>query len=186
MSNKNRDFGARVERTYRTKFIDLGFSFCKTTRQASRLLDDCKVDLMNLPINVQVKGGKSYDTMNASEILSEMSEALVQNYPPDHQYHKQLGVIIHHRRARGRRKDYDTLVYMTLDDFKHLAKPSEVVIHDDTRKKFNKIRRLKKIVESHTVRKPYIIRFNQSEQTMIMTSWRVFVYFFKRKYLTTK
>ena len=54
----NRRKGHNAERYYANFFKDLGYTFCKTARQASRLHDDCGIDLMYLPFLVQIKAGK--------------------------------------------------------------------------------------------------------------------------------
>ena len=54
----NRRKGHNAERHYASFFKELGYEFCKTSRQASRLHDDCGIDLMYLPFLVQIKAGK--------------------------------------------------------------------------------------------------------------------------------
>ena len=52
---KNRRKGHNAERRRAQMFRELGFDKCKTSREASRLLDNCKVDLAFVPYNVQMK-----------------------------------------------------------------------------------------------------------------------------------
>ena len=47
----NRRKGHNAERYYANFFKDLGYTFCKTARQASRLHDDCGIDLIFAPVS---------------------------------------------------------------------------------------------------------------------------------------
>jgi len=54
--SKARAKGHRYERQLRKEFIELGFTECQTTRFASKMLDDAKVDLWGTdPLYVQAK-----------------------------------------------------------------------------------------------------------------------------------
>lgn len=122
MSGKtNKRKGSDAERYYAKVFRDLGFTFCKTSRQASRILDDCGVDLTNLPLNVQVKAGKQRG-LNPSEIIIWMQERLAENFPQEDDVHNKPNIIIHKKEVgKGKkRKDTDELVIMTFEDFKKI------------------------------------------------------------------
>jgi len=108
MSKANRDKGHRYERLLAEEFRELGFDKCKTSRYASRMLDDAKVDLYGTePYNVQAK---AYDSNqpNFRNILDEM--------PKDDNYN----VVFH----KVKRKE--DIVVMKKSDFyaliKHLHK----------------------------------------------------------------
>ena len=53
----NKRKGHNAERYYCNLFKELGFEFCTTARLASRLYDNAKIDLVNLPYNLQIKAG---------------------------------------------------------------------------------------------------------------------------------
>jgi hypothetical protein len=59
MSGKtNRTKGHNLEREIARMFRDeLGFKFAKTSRLASRMLDNCKVDIAGIPFLIQTKAG---------------------------------------------------------------------------------------------------------------------------------
>lgn len=113
----NRNKGHRAERDAAKKFREIGYDFCKTSRQASRLLDDSKIDLAFIPYNVQVKAGYPKG-LNYSTIMQEMEDALIQNFPPEDAIHSNPPVIIH---LKGR-KQYDKLVVITENYFYELLK----------------------------------------------------------------
>lgn len=76
---RNRRAGHQYERDLALQFRELGYSGCQTSRYASRILDDCKVDL-NLPdLNVQAKNVKS--NMKYEDIFDSMHDALEQKMP---------------------------------------------------------------------------------------------------------
>lgn len=119
----NKRKGSNAERHYVNYFKGLhkDFSFCITSRQGSRILDDCKVDLMNLPILLQIKAGKQRG-MNPSAVLQEMDEMLVQKIPASDPMHKLPRAVIHRKEVgRGKRRNkYSEIVSMTLEDFTKL------------------------------------------------------------------
>ena len=117
MANKNRDKGHRLERYWAKVFRDdLGFKFCKTARAESRTMDNCQVDLVNIPINVQIKNGYRKG-LNYEGILSKMTELLAENYPPIAEVHRYPNVIIH---KKGLKKN-EHLVIMNSEDFTKLV-----------------------------------------------------------------
>lgn len=126
MSNKNRDKGHAAERHYAKEFRGMGFSFCKTSRYGSRLLDDCKIDLMNLPFNVQIKAGYAKG-LNYTTVLRSIKDALKINFPEKAEEHGLPSIIIHKKDVgRGRKRDdYDELVTMSFNDFKTLINKIE-------------------------------------------------------------
>ena len=111
--------GHNAERLYAKIMQEAGFTHCKTTRNTSRLLDACKIDLNFLPVLIQIKAGNQKG-MNPSTILRQITEELQKNYPPMEDIHKKPRAIIHHKRLEegtNRRKDTDAIVHMTFNDF---------------------------------------------------------------------
>lgn len=116
MSNKNRDKGHRFERYWAKVFReDLKFPFCKTSRQSSRLLDDCGVDLDGIPFNIQLKNGYN-SGINYTKLFEEIDRKIGENYIPNDPRHIFPSIIIH---KRGR-KESEHHVVMQAKDFKKL------------------------------------------------------------------
>lgn len=65
-----RQKGHNFERGLVTKFKNLGFSECSTSRFESKKMDDCGVDLMNIPIHVQAKAVEKLGSVH--EIINRM------------------------------------------------------------------------------------------------------------------
>jgi hypothetical protein len=113
----NRRKGHAFERFLAQKFRQMGYSFCKTTRAASRILDACQVDLAFIPYNVQAKKVKA--TINYTEIFDSMKTNLELNFPPNAEEHTKPLMIFH---SKGK-KDSERLVVMKeIDMFNLLQK----------------------------------------------------------------
>jgi hypothetical protein len=108
----NRTKGHSAERLYALKFREL-FPKCQTSRYASRMMDDAGVDLVGLPMLVQIKAGLQKG-MKPHEVLKNIKDNL-----PDESKPK---VLIHHKEgAKGKKRDeFSSLVTMTFKDFFHL------------------------------------------------------------------
>ena len=100
---RNRNVGHSLERRIAKKFRDIGYEFAKTSRQASRLLDDSKVDIAYVPYLVQCKKGYNKG-LNYTSILLEIKEAVKKNFPPDEKVHNYPIVIIHDKGAKSEEK----------------------------------------------------------------------------------
>jgi len=111
----NRRKGHNYERELAKLFRSLGWEKRKTTRQSSRLLDDCKVDLDFIPFNVQAKSVKS--SVNYKKVFEDMESLLKENFD-DENIIKKPKMIFH---KRGRSK-YDHLVVMPFQDFIKILK----------------------------------------------------------------
>lgn len=117
--------GHNAERYYVKEFKELGFQHCITSRYGSRVHDDAGIDLLNVPINVQIKCGKQRG-MNPSDVILYMKERIKELFPPESPENDKINIVIHRKEAkRGRgitRKDEDDIVHMTFNDFKKLIK----------------------------------------------------------------
>ena len=120
MGNANRRKGHQKERDVVNKFKELGHNFAKTSRQASRLLDDCQVDIAFVPYNVQVKKGYKKG-LNYASIFRQMKELLKENFPPDDKQHGYPSIIIHDKD----RAQEEKLVIMKENEFWELLKKIE-------------------------------------------------------------
>lgn len=95
--------GHTYERALRKEFIELGWDKCKTSRYASKALDDSMVDFTDTPpFNIQAKRWKSAPSYH--DILNDM--------PQDENYN----VIIHKRPSKGE------VVVMSKEDFYEIIK----------------------------------------------------------------
>lgn len=97
--------GHNYERSIVKFFRDLGFEHAKTSRLGSRLLDSAKVDICDIPFNVQCKAVEAHIDYYklTDEVTSEVSKLVPKRaeYP----------VIIFHK------KNKKTNVVMTMDEF---------------------------------------------------------------------
>lgn len=113
----NRRKGHNLERRIVNKLKELGWDKARTSRQASRLLDDSKVDIAFVPFNIQCK--KGYERgINYSAVLQEVVKALAENFPEDDKQQTYPIIIVH---DKGRSK-FDKLVVMPEEDFFNIIK----------------------------------------------------------------
>lgn len=117
LGRRNRRKGMNLERKVAKKFRDSGYEFAKTSRQASRLLDDSKVDIAFVPFLPQCKKGY-VKGLNYTAILLEIKEMIKKNFPPDNEVHNYPGVIFH---DKGRKAE-EKLVIMEEETFWNLVK----------------------------------------------------------------
>lgn len=117
-----RSFGNGVELIYMNKFIEMGATFCKTSRNTSRMLDACKVDLNFLPVLIQIKAGYNAG-LSATAILKDMKGELLKNYPEFDPIHNMPKVLIHHKDKppeQKKRSEFESIVSMTYEDWTKL------------------------------------------------------------------
>lgn len=124
----NKRKGSDAERYYAKVFRDLGFTFCKTSRQSNRMLDDAGIDLNFLPFNVQIKAGYA-SGLNEFKTLKIIRERLPELFPPYDAVHKQADILIHKKdTGRGRKKNiYDELVFIWQKDAENLFPDKEEI-----------------------------------------------------------
>lgn len=93
---QSRRRGHSCERKYARYFREeLGFEHCKTTRETSKLLDDCQIDLAFIPLNIQIKKGYADRRPRADVIFKEMKARLEKNFPAGEQIHDLPPILIH-------------------------------------------------------------------------------------------
>jgi hypothetical protein len=115
--SNNRRRGHDFERDICKLFRELGYTKVKTTRQASRLLDESKVDIWGIPFNIQCKDGIQKG-LSYSKVLSEMKALLAANFPETDLQITFPKIIIHKKLPFDKKRvEEDTLVITTLDDF---------------------------------------------------------------------
>jgi hypothetical protein len=94
LGKRNRTAGHNYERLLAKEYRELGFPLAKTSRHASKLLDNCKVDIYGIPVNLQAKNVKT--SIKYQEIFDSMIELLEKNMPERLEYplaifHKKQG-----------------------------------------------------------------------------------------------
>lgn len=122
----NKRKGSNTERYYAKVFReDLGFSFCKTSRQSNRMLDDAGIDLNFLPFNVQIKAGYNQG-FNEFKTLKIIRERLPDLFPPYDDVHKKVDVLIHKKDGKKGKKrlETDELVFIWAKDYEKLFNPT--------------------------------------------------------------
>lgn len=97
--------GHNYERTVVKYFKDLGFDQAKTSRLGSRLLDSAKVDICDIPFNVQCKAVEA--NIDYYKLTDEISKELKKLIPQREDY----PILIFHK------KNKKTNVVMTLEEF---------------------------------------------------------------------
>jgi hypothetical protein len=119
----NKRKGSDAERYYVKMFKELGFLGCCTSRLGSRKYDNAKIDLMNLPFNVQIKAGIQKN-MNPGKVLFEMKSAITTMFQSFEDVTKKPCILIHHKQGtKGvKRKEEDSIVYMSNDLYQSYMK----------------------------------------------------------------
>lgn len=115
--NYSRTKGNVAEQLYARRFREIGFEFCRTSREASDLLDSCGIDLWGLPVSIQIKCGFKKQRPNAEALLRKIREDLKKRFPPQDPVHKLPKAIIH--KAQGYTPEGE-LVTMTFADWQEM------------------------------------------------------------------
>lgn len=120
---KNRVYGHNAERYYVHVFKELGFSFCITARLGSRLHDNAKIDLINLPFNLQIKAGVQ-SGLNPGKELFSMESAIKAFFPPDDNIHQKPCFLVHKKPIGPGRKGTPVheIVYMSNKQYQEYLK----------------------------------------------------------------
>ena len=81
MSGKrNRTKGHNLERTVASQLREIGFEFARTSRSESKTLDDCGVDISNVPFLIQCKSGYDNRYPRYPEIHNNVRESIATKY----------------------------------------------------------------------------------------------------------
>ncbi len=91
----SRTKGHNYERKIAKEHRDLGFERCLTTRQASRLWDDCKLDLFAVPINTQLKNVSS-GPVKYEQVIDDMTEQVKKHLPE----RAEMPYVVIHKKGR--------------------------------------------------------------------------------------
>jgi len=122
MPQKNKVKGSNLERQV-TNDLKIKYPFVKTSRNSSRLMDDCKIDLTGLPLNIQCKAGYNSPRLKYDSLYKEMKELIKKNFAPDDPIHNYPYILINKlNREKGGNKQQPEMnqVTMTYDFFLYL------------------------------------------------------------------
>lgn len=132
--------GVTGEQRWVKKFKEeFGFAHCKTSRNASKMLDDSKVDFWGIPLNVQLKCGYWNARPKFDIIFKEMSAHLDSNFPPGNPQRTYPKVLIHELDGKD---NAHTGVTMMWQDFKEIYKgylENEKIKSQDLLKKVDEV-----------------------------------------------
>ena len=112
----NKRKGSDAERFYATLFQELGFSYCITARLGGRLYDNAGIDLMNIPYNIQVKGG-NHKNLSPGQSLFNMHNQINSLFPETSEV-RDYPIILIHRPFIYKKDTGDDVVYYTLEQHK--------------------------------------------------------------------
>ena len=119
----NKRKGSNAERYYANFFRENGYPHCKTAREGSKLHDNCGIDLIFIPFNIQIKAGKQ-KALNVTNELKNISSKVKENFPQDSPELTRPNILIHKKEVgQGvKRTEFDEIVSMTFVDFVKLIK----------------------------------------------------------------
>ena len=121
MSGKrSRNKGHRAELEWVHIFKDLGYDNARSSREESNFMDSIGIDIVNVPINIQVKAGAQRG-LNYSDQLRQIKEKISQKAP---QIQDNILILAHRKDGRpGKKRDPEQdLVIMSREDFINLFK----------------------------------------------------------------
>lgn len=116
MSTNNRRKGHAYERDLAKTFRDLGFKHTKTSREASRLYDNCGIDLWGLPYLIQAKSGYKANRIKPDLIFHNMRENIEKNFPKEEANLLKTYPMFVFNKLDGYKKEHH-FVTMKYDDF---------------------------------------------------------------------
>jgi hypothetical protein len=100
-----RRIGHNYERKIVKEHKDIGYQKASTTRATSRIMDDAKIDINNIPFNVQCKSVRS--GLNVFTVLNEMDKGISDLVPEREIY---INLIFH-------KKEQEEVVVMKKSDW---------------------------------------------------------------------
>jgi hypothetical protein len=105
------------------KELDSAFAHAITTRWSSTILDNCAIDINNVPFRLQLKAGE-HTGINHMELIRYMDNQCRELLPPDSPWFNTIRAVIHLRiiGAGNRRDEFHDDVTLTLKDFLTLIK----------------------------------------------------------------
>jgi hypothetical protein len=108
---RNRRVGHDFERKIAQLLRDMGYENALTSRQASRLYDDCKLDIWGVPFNIQTKKLKT--PQNSTTIIRQMKKAVEEKLEAVEKRMHMPWIYV-----QDSSKETRVFIDMSLDDFK--------------------------------------------------------------------
>jgi hypothetical protein len=108
MSN-NRRKGHNWERKIVADLKKIGFEYARTSRSASRILDDCGVDVANVPLSIQAKAGYANARPRYDQLYKNTQNKLKENFPPTSEQFDFPFVLAY--KLDGRKKEHMQLTF---------------------------------------------------------------------------
>lgn len=119
--NNNRKRGHDLERQV-VRDLKPFFSFAKTSRASSKLLDDCGIDIGYVPFLIQCKSGYNNNRPKFENEFKNIKLNISNNFPQSSTIHK-FPILLIHKLNTGRghiKKEEETQVTMSYDFFIYL------------------------------------------------------------------
>ena len=122
----NKRKGSNAEREFASAFREIGFTHCRTSREGSKLHDNAGIDLLFVPMNIQIKAGKQKG-LNVSKEIKYVYDKVREIFPEGSIEYNLPNILIHKKEVGqgNKRTLFDTIVSMTFDDFKLLISKIE-------------------------------------------------------------
>lgn len=132
---RNKHKGSHAERFYAKVFRELGFDYCITSRQGSRIMDNAGIDIMNIPFNVQIKAGVQKN-MNPGKVLFNTDSQIKALFPENSEVRTYPIILIHRPKPFSKTTDEDT-VYYTYEQHKKFKTINKELKYDDKKQRKN-------------------------------------------------
>lgn len=116
-NNERENLGIITEKYFVEQFIGMGYIQCIESKNSSKIMDSAKIDLLNLPFNIQIKSGNQKN-MNPGKELFEMSNIIKSMFPESESVRKKDNYLIHKKQSR---ED----VYMSLKTFNKIKEETK-------------------------------------------------------------
>ena len=112
----NKRKGSDAERYYADLFRELGFAYCITARLGSRIHDNAGIDLINIPFNIQIKGG-NHKNLSPGKVLLNMHSQINSLFPENSEI-RNYPILLFHRPFIYKKDNNADYVYYTLEQHK--------------------------------------------------------------------
>ena len=118
LGRQNKKKGCMAEKYYTKVFKDLGFTSCVTSRKLHKKHDNAKIDLVNIPFNLQVKAGIQ-KRMNAGKELFMMKSCIDTMFPQGDEVFDKPLLLVHYQEVNEgvERLPKHERIYMSLKQF---------------------------------------------------------------------
>lgn len=113
MKNNNRTKGHNFEREVVRDLKPL-FPYTTTSRASSKLLDDCGVDVNNVPFLIQCKNGYLGNRPKYEVEFEKVFDRLKEKFPKEHHIHQMPFLLIHRLPGTRGKKNLEQNTQVTI------------------------------------------------------------------------